>query len=200
MTSSQRFEDKIAFITGAASGIGRATAIAFASEGARVAVADRDEAALQETAEHVKAAGGEVVAITCDVSKPDEVAAAVARTVEIFGRIDCAFNNAGVENKAAPLAEIEIEEWVSEVIINGRYAPAVEKGGAVVAAAIAVTGRVKGGGVDDGAVQAGARDGYQVGSLQELLGRPPERRLAVVEAVHKGELETTALDKLSIQS
>src|SRR3954467_3278561 len=124
MASLKRFEDKTAFITGAANGIGRATAIAFAAEGARVAVTDRSEAALQETAEHVaehvKAAGAEVVAITCDVSKPEEVAAAVARTVEIFGRIDCAFNNAGVENKAAPLAEIEIEEWDRILGINLR--------------------------------------------------------------------------------
>ncbi len=56
----------------------------------------------------------------CDVSKPEEVEAAVARTVEIFGRIDCAFNNAGVENKAAPLAEIEVEEWDRILGINLR--------------------------------------------------------------------------------
>ena len=74
MANSKRFEGKTAFITGAASGIGRATAIAFANEGARVAITDRGEAALQETAEHVKAAGAEVLAITCDVSKPEEVA------------------------------------------------------------------------------------------------------------------------------
>jgi NAD(P)-dependent dehydrogenase (short-subunit alcohol dehydrogenase family) len=122
MASSKRFEGKAAFITGAASGIGRATAIAFAAEGARVAVTDRDEAALQETAQHVKAAGAEVVAITCDVSKPDEVQAAVAQAVKAFGRIDCAFNNAGVENKATPLAEIEIEEWDRILGINLRGA------------------------------------------------------------------------------
>jgi nucleoside-diphosphate-sugar epimerase len=73
MASSKRFEGKTAFITGAGSGIGRATAIAFAAEGARLAVTDRGEAAVQETAEHVKAAGAEVLAITCDVSKPEEV-------------------------------------------------------------------------------------------------------------------------------
>src|SRR5689334_25385878 len=110
MTISNRFEGKTAFITGAASGIGRATAFAFAAEGARVAVTDWGEAALKETAEHLKAAGAEVLAITCDVSQPEQVEAAVAQTVKTFGRIDCAFNNAGVENKATPLAEIEIEE------------------------------------------------------------------------------------------
>src|SRR3954453_1416090 len=108
MTGSKRFEGKTAFITGAARGIGRATAVAFAAEGARVVVTDRSEAALQETAEHVKATGAEVLAIPCDGSKPDDIQAAVAQAVKTFGRIDCAFNNAGVENKATPVAEIGI--------------------------------------------------------------------------------------------
>ncbi|UPJ74410.1 glucose 1-dehydrogenase [Bradyrhizobium sp. 187] len=120
MTGSKRFEGKTAFITGAASGIGRATAKAFAAEGARVAITDRGEAALQETAEQVRAVGGVVLTVTCDVSKPEEVAAAVAKAVKAFGRIDCAFNNAGVENKAAPLHEIELEEWDRVLNINLR--------------------------------------------------------------------------------
>ena len=111
---------KIAFITGAASGIGRATSAAFAAEGARVVVTDRGEAALQGTAAHVKTIGGEVLAITCDVSKPEQVEASVAQAVKAFGRIDCAFNNAGVENKAAPLHEIELEEWDRILNINLR--------------------------------------------------------------------------------
>jgi NAD(P)-dependent dehydrogenase (short-subunit alcohol dehydrogenase family) len=120
MLGSKRFEGKTAFITGAASGIGRATAKAFAAEGARVAITDRGEAALQETAEQVRAVGGVVLTVTCDVSKPEEVAAAVAKAVKAFGRIDCAFNNAGVENKAAPLHEIELEEWDRVLNINLR--------------------------------------------------------------------------------
>src|SRR4051812_38269219 len=111
MAHSNRFEGKVAFITGAANGIGRATALAFAAEGARVAITDRDQAGLEETAKQAQAAGAEALAIACDVSKPEEVQAAVAQAVKLFGRIDCAFNNAGVENKATPLAEIEIEEW-----------------------------------------------------------------------------------------
>ena len=86
MPGSKRFEGKTAFITGAASGIGRATAVAFAAEGARVVVTDRGEAALQETAERVKAVGGDALAIICDVSKPEEVEAAVAKAVKTFGR------------------------------------------------------------------------------------------------------------------
>ena len=120
MSNTKRFEGKTAFITGAASGIGRATAVAFAAEGARVVVTDRVEAALQETAEYVKESGGEVLVIACDVSKPEEIEAAVAQAVNTFGRIDCAFNNAGVENKATPLHEIELEEWDRILSINLR--------------------------------------------------------------------------------
>jgi NAD(P)-dependent dehydrogenase (short-subunit alcohol dehydrogenase family) len=122
MAGSKRFEGKIAFITGAGSGIGRATAVAFAAEGARVVVTDRSEAGLKETAERVKAAGGEVLAITCDVSKPEDIEAAVTEAVKAFGRIDCAFNNAGVENKAAPLHAIELQEWDRILDINLRGA------------------------------------------------------------------------------
>jgi NAD(P)-dependent dehydrogenase (short-subunit alcohol dehydrogenase family) len=120
MPSSRRFTGKVAFVTGAASGIGRATAVAFAAEGARVAILDRTEDALTETADAVRNAGAEVLTIACDVSKPEEVEAAVARTVETFGRLDIAFNNAGVENKAAPVAEIELDEWDRILDINLR--------------------------------------------------------------------------------
>jgi NAD(P)-dependent dehydrogenase (short-subunit alcohol dehydrogenase family) len=120
MSDKERFEGKTAFITGAASGIGHATAVAFAAEGARVVVTDRLEAALRETARSVKEVGGEVLAIACDVSRPEEIEAAIAQAVNTFGRIDCAFNNAGVENKATPLHEIELEEWDRILGINLR--------------------------------------------------------------------------------
>src|SRR3954453_2257188 len=120
MSSSNRFPGKVAFVTGAASGIGRAAAVAFATEGARVAILDRTEDALRQTADAIKDAGGEVLVIACDVSSPEQVEAAVARTVETFGRLDIAFNNAGVENKATPLAEIELEEWDRILDINLR--------------------------------------------------------------------------------
>ena len=120
MSRPNRFTTKIAFITGAASGIGRAGAVAFAAEGARVAIIDLTEEALRQTAAAITEAGGEALVIACDVSVPEQVEAAVKRTVQTFGRLDIAFNNAGVENKAAPVAEIEISEWDRILDINLR--------------------------------------------------------------------------------
>lgn len=120
MPTHHRFQGKVAFITGAASGIGRATAVAFATEGARVAVLDRSADALRDVEAAVRQAGGEVLSIACDVSEPDQVEAAVAHTVDIFGRLDIAFNNAGVENKASPVAEIELDDWDRILGINLR--------------------------------------------------------------------------------
>jgi NAD(P)-dependent dehydrogenase (short-subunit alcohol dehydrogenase family) len=120
MSDNQRFAGKVAFITGAASGIGRATAIAFAAEGARVAILDRTEDALSETADAVRKVGAETLVIACDVSQPDQVETAVDRVVEVFGQLDIAFNNAGVENKPAPVHEIELAEWDRILDINLR--------------------------------------------------------------------------------
>ena len=87
---------KVALVTGGASGIGRATSLAMAREGARVAVADRTEERAAATVALINAAGGQAIAIGGDVTEETEVAAMVARTVAAYGRIDCAFNNAGV--------------------------------------------------------------------------------------------------------
>ena len=89
-------EGKVALVTGGASGIGQATAVVMAREGARVAVADRAEADAAATVALINAAGGQAIAIGGDVTREADVAAMVARTVSAFGRIDCAFNNAGI--------------------------------------------------------------------------------------------------------
>jgi NAD(P)-dependent dehydrogenase (short-subunit alcohol dehydrogenase family) len=89
-------DGKVALVTGAASGIGRATAIAMAREGARVAVSDLVAEGSEATVAMINAAGGQSIAIAADVTEEADVASMVARTVSAFGRIDCAFNNAGV--------------------------------------------------------------------------------------------------------
>jgi NAD(P)-dependent dehydrogenase (short-subunit alcohol dehydrogenase family) len=112
------FAGKVAFVTGAGTGIGRATALAFARAGANVTVLDRSEATNQETLRLIEEAGGRALAIRADVAKEDEVKAAVTETVESFARLDFAFNNAGVEQPPALAGEISIAEWNRLIGIN----------------------------------------------------------------------------------
>src|SRR3954470_10057488 len=102
-SSNARFSGKAAFVTGAGSGIGRATAIAFARGGADVVAVDRDEQASRATAQQIEQLGRAALAVACDVTSSDQVGAAVASTVARFGRLDLAFNNAGVELRPTPI-------------------------------------------------------------------------------------------------
>src|ERR671934_288100 len=113
MTSggTKNYDSKVAFITGAGSGIGRATALAFAREGANVVVADVSEQDNQETARMIEAAGGQALAIRRDVTRTADVKAALDTTIETFGRLDAAFNNAGVEQAKKATADLTEEEW-----------------------------------------------------------------------------------------
>src|SRR5688572_8960982 len=115
------FKGKVAFVTGAANGIGRAAALAFVREGASVALADVSDPGNQETARMIEDLGGRALALKCDVTRAEDVTTALAKTVEAFGRLDFAFNNAGIEpRKAAPTAEYEEEEWNRIIDINLR--------------------------------------------------------------------------------
>src|SRR3954470_309624 len=92
-----QFAGKVAFVTGGASGIGRAAALAFAEAGASVAVADVSDEGNRETARLIEARGGRALAVRWDVSRGEDVRAALAKVAETFGRLDFAFNNAGIE-------------------------------------------------------------------------------------------------------
>lgn len=105
------FAGKVAFVTGAANGIGRAAGLAFARAGANVVVADLSEQGSQETVRLIEEAGKRALAVKCDVSREEEVKAALDKTVEAFGRLDFAFNNAGVEHQPTPAADISSQEW-----------------------------------------------------------------------------------------
>src|SRR5919198_3885873 len=96
---TERFTGKVAFVTGAANGIGRAAALAFARAGASVVVADVSEQGNRETVRMIEEQGGRALAVRCDVTKTADVKAALDKTVEAFGRLDFAFNNAGAEHK-----------------------------------------------------------------------------------------------------
>ncbi len=119
----QEFQNKSVFITGAASGMGRATALRMGELGAKVAVVARNVTEGNRTVELIRAAGGTAEFIPCDVSSDSQVKAAVEKTVELFGSLDYAFNNAGcgadgVHIPFAPLVEVTEEDWLKVISTN----------------------------------------------------------------------------------
>jgi NAD(P)-dependent dehydrogenase (short-subunit alcohol dehydrogenase family) len=111
-------EGKVALVTGGTSGIGRETAVLFAKAGAKVVVAGRREPEGKETVELIRAAGGDGLFLKADVSKASEVEALIQKTVEKFGRLDAAFNNAGIEGVWVPLIKQTEEDWDRTIDVN----------------------------------------------------------------------------------
>src|SRR3989440_11001433 len=114
------FENKVALVTGAGSGMGLATAQAFAAEGAAVALVDIDESAVRTAAEQLVAAGQKAIAVRCDVADETQVKRMVEQVVSAFGRLDAAFNNAGVQSLAVETADATSEEFDRVNAINLR--------------------------------------------------------------------------------
>jgi len=111
-------EGKIAVVTGAGSGIGRESALAFAAAGAQVMVSDVVIDGGEETVAQIKAAGGEATFMRADVSQRADVEALIRQTVETYGRLDCAHNNAGIEGDLAPTADCTEANWDRTIAIN----------------------------------------------------------------------------------
>jgi NAD(P)-dependent dehydrogenase (short-subunit alcohol dehydrogenase family) len=114
------FQGKVALVTGAGSGMGLTTARAFAASGAAVALADANEEAVSLAANELIAAGQKAISVHCDVTDDAQVAEMVERTVSKFGRLDAAFNNAGVQSPAVELADADREEFDRVTAINLR--------------------------------------------------------------------------------
>ena len=112
------FKDKVALVTGGSSGIGRATSLAFAREGARVVIADVDPTGAAETARMIEDIGGSATVFELDVTKADDVASLIDRVVQTYGRLDCAFNNAGIGGEVAKTAEYPEQEWDRIIDVN----------------------------------------------------------------------------------
>ena len=111
-------EKRVGLVTGASSGIGRAIALAWAREGARVVVSDLKGTAGAETVELLRAAGAEAVFIAADVSSPQDCETLVRQTVERFGRLDMACNNAGIGGALAPTADYPLDAWAQVIGVN----------------------------------------------------------------------------------
>ncbi|HLQ70812.1 MAG TPA: glucose 1-dehydrogenase [Bacillota bacterium] len=111
-------QDKVGIVTAGGSGIGRASAIAFANEGAKVVVSDINDETGQETVKKIKDSGGEATYIPCNVANEDEVENLIDKTVELYGRLDWAHNNAGIGVPAVPIAESESADWERALKIN----------------------------------------------------------------------------------
>ncbi len=113
-----QFEGKVALVTGAASGIGRASALAFAREGARIVVADLAVDGGEETVRMIESADGAAMFCQTDVSKAADVEKLIEQAVSEYGRLDYAHNNAGVLGKAMPVADFSEEEWDRQIAVN----------------------------------------------------------------------------------
>ena len=113
-----QLDGRVALITGAGSGIGRAAAKLLAREGARIGSLSRDEGELRQLAEEIEREGGEAMSLVADISQPDDMQQAVQRVVDRWGRLDIVFANAGINGVWAPLEELEPKEWDRTLGIN----------------------------------------------------------------------------------
>jgi NAD(P)-dependent dehydrogenase (short-subunit alcohol dehydrogenase family) len=119
-SESREFLDKVVLITGASSGIGKATALEFARHGANVVIADVQSSAGIQTTHEIEKLGGKSIFVQCDVSQDEQVKGMVEKTIDAFGRLDYAFNNAGIEGDQACTADVSIENWTRVIDINLR--------------------------------------------------------------------------------
>lgn len=117
INETKRFLGKVVFITGGATGIGQATAVAFAREGANVALTYHKQGA-EQTARMIEELDGQALVIKCDVSQDEDVKNAIEKTIQTFGRLDYAFNNAGIEGETVITAEYPVEEWNRVIATN----------------------------------------------------------------------------------
>ena len=185
-------EGKVALVTGASQGLGRALALAFAREGARVAINSRSEEGVRPVAGEAEYAGAEVLALAADVSRSADVERLVGATVERFGRIDVLVNNAGVLGPRVPIEEYPEDEWrrVMDANLNGLFLvtkaaiPHMPEGGSIinVVSGVSVEGRAEWG--------AYSVSKFGVEGLTQILASELEERGIRANAVDPGGMRT----------
>lgn len=194
----------VALVTGAGAGIGRATALRFAEEGAKVVVSDVNIADGEETVSLIGRAGGEATFLPCDIAKPDDVAALIRGTVERYGKLDCACNNAGIEGKIVPFAEQTIETFDRVIGVNLRgtflclkaeIAEMVRTGGGAIVNLASVAGLIGFPGLSPYVASKHAINGLTKNAALEY-GRQRIR----VNSVCPGGIDTRMLDSLAEQA
>ncbi|MCP3419602.1 SDR family oxidoreductase [Bradyrhizobium brasilense] len=188
-----RLQGKVALVTGAGSGIGRASARLFAGEGAKVVAVDRAES-VHETADMIKAAGGAGLALTGDAGFETDVAAAVAKAVEAFGGLDVCYANAGVSAGVTPLFELTADDWTNILRINligpflaikhAAQAMVLKGSGSIICTASVAGLRSGAGGISYSASKAGVINLVQT-TAQQLTGTGVR-----VNAICPGLIET----------
>lgn len=115
---SGEYQGKVVLVTGGSYGIGRAAAIGFAQRGAKVAIADLDVKRGEETLHRIKEAGGDAIFVKTDVSLESDVKALVEKTIQAYGRLDCAFNNAGIHKQFVSTIDFAAAEWDEMINVN----------------------------------------------------------------------------------
>jgi len=193
------FQDKVALVTGAGSGIGKATALRLGAGGARVVVTSRTQEEIEATRDTIIAAGGEALSVAADVSEPDEVKKVVEQTLATYGRIDVVVANAGINGVWAPIDELTPAEWDKTMNVNlrGTYltlhhtVPALRKQGGAIVIVSSINGNRTF--TSAGATAYSASKAAQVAMTKQLaleLGKDGIR----VNAVCPGAIDTAISD------
>lgn len=195
---------KTALITGSGAGIGRAAALKFAAEGAKVVVSDVNVKGGEETVAMIEREGGEAVFIKADVSVPEEVDALITKAVEAFGRLDCACNNAGIEGKIVPFTEQPLDNFDRIIAINLRgtflclqaeIRQMLKDGGGAIVNLASVAGLI---GFPGLAPYVASKHG--VNGLTKNAALEYGKQGIRVNSICPGGIDTRMLDSLAVQS